>query len=73
MVVDGLEFTRKWLKQGKDKLAAVHSPQQGIVDEEGDGASVLSPKSILTCSYLQLLEWDNKNIFPEVNILQNRN
>ncbi|XP_014662644.1 PREDICTED: T-complex protein 11-like protein 1 isoform X2 [Priapulus caudatus] len=66
---DGLEFTRKWLKLNKDKLLVVDSPPEGDLIRELNRNRVVSPTSIIARSYLDLLEWDDKKIFPETLLM----
>lgn len=55
--VDGLKYTRKWLKQVYQKILE-SSPEQEP-----------SHNDILTEAYLELLEWKDDDIFPEALLL----
>lgn len=55
--VDGLEYTRKWLKQSYEKILESSPEQQP------------SHMDILNKAYLELLEWKDDAIFPEALLL----
>lgn len=62
--IDGLELTKLWLKRSFEKLSdsTDSSPTEGATS-----SSMVSPASILNEAYAELLNWDDKQIFPEVH------
>ncbi|XP_023215903.1 T-complex protein 11-like protein 1 isoform X1 [Centruroides sculpturatus] len=61
--VDGLECTREWLKRNYKK---VMDASKDLPNNEEQAPSYTK---ILTSSYLELLEWDDKNLFPETLLI----
>ncbi|KAJ8311036.1 hypothetical protein KUTeg_011420, partial [Tegillarca granosa] len=68
--IDGLEFTKQWLKRSFEKLSDITEPS---ATEGASSSSMGSPASILNEAYVELLNWDDNQIFPETLVIdQNR-
>ncbi|XP_002740324.1 T-complex protein 11-like protein 1 [Saccoglossus kowalevskii] len=81
--VDGLEFTKKWLKDAAEKIVALqqafHAAQTAsstVVD--GATASTMAtaptmatipPAVVLNQGYINLLQWDDLQLFPETLLM----
>lgn len=61
---DGLEFTREWLKRNYHKVI------EALKNNDSDNEKI-SPSfmKVLTSSYLELLEWNDDNLFPETLLI----
>ncbi|XP_013772949.1 T-complex protein 11-like protein 1 [Limulus polyphemus] len=64
LCVDGLEFTRQWLRRSFTKLQ--HESPAEFGDKAGASkVPVSSEHNVLITAYIELLEWDDNNVFPE--------
>ena len=60
--MDGLQYTKQWITRSADKLQYPETP-------DGGATAALpqpTPVVILTTAYMELLEWDENQTFPEV-------
>lgn len=62
--IDGLEFTKAWLKRSHDKITDVNAV------EEAMSLPLATPAAIVNEAYIELLDWDEKNVIPEVKWLE---
>ena len=63
--VDGLECTKQWLARSFERLSFTLDP--GCQAEGTSQANLATPAAILNEAYMELLQWNDANIFPEVN------
>ncbi|KAK3098937.1 hypothetical protein FSP39_024473 [Pinctada imbricata] len=65
--VDGLLFTRKWLRRNFDKLTDVDV----VVSQDGGAgcAPLVTPAAVLNESYIELLHWNEKELYPETLLM----
>ena len=59
--IDGLEFTKAWLKRSHDKITDVNAVEEAMV------LPLATPAAIMNEAYIELLNWDDKNVIPEVD------
>ncbi len=73
--MDGLVYTKQWLTRNTEALEAKqsspqHTPGGATVAASTDGATAApvapTPNAILNHAYLELMDWDDENVFPEV-------
>lgn len=58
--IDGLEFTKAWLKRSHDKITDVNAV------EEAMALPLATPAAIMNEAYIELLDFEEKNVIPEV-------
>jgi hypothetical protein len=61
MFVDGLKYTRKWLLRH-----LMNARNDDVILDEDKNASHNVMESVLGQAYLELLEWNDLNPYPEV-------
>ncbi|XP_048765926.2 T-complex protein 11-like protein 1 isoform X2 [Ostrea edulis] len=61
--IDGLEFTKVWLKRSHDKITDVNAV------EEAMSLPLATPAAILNEAYIELLHWDERNVIPETLVM----
>nr|XP_022291172.1 T-complex protein 11-like protein 1 [Crassostrea virginica]XP_022291173.1 T-complex protein 11-like protein 1 [Crassostrea virginica] len=61
--IDGLEFTKAWLKRSHDKITDVNAV------EEAMALPLATPAAIMNEAYIELLNWDDKNVIPETLVM----
>ena len=72
--MDGLQFTKAWLRRNAEKLAqakeaACMSPPAAddpTTSETTPSSPQQTPNLILNTAFLEILDWDDSNIYPEV-------
>ena len=66
--LDGLQYTKAWLYKSFEKLKSENK------DSTNEAAAVTmpTPASIMNEAYMQLLDWNPEEMFPEVSIVQFR-
>jgi len=75
--VDGLQFTRSWLARSADHIKTRQSSAESAAGVEPEAASSSSEPSTsstspatanatLNAAFLELLDWDDDRVFPEV-------
>ena len=80
--VDGLQFTRSWLQRSADRVNACQTSTESAAatTAEATAASSLeastssalpvsstSANATLNAAFLELLDWDDDRVFPEVS------
>ncbi|XP_050390427.2 T-complex protein 11-like protein 1 [Patella vulgata] len=64
--LDGLQFAKVWLKNSHDKL-------KRLEDEVNTGTAtpvlMATPQAIMNEAYMELLQWNNNNPFPEMCLM----
>lgn len=68
---DGLICTRQWLKRNADKLmeAQLQNDSVATLGATSPAETLPSTAAILTASYMDLLQWNKDNEFPETLIM----
>lgn len=61
---DGLEFTRNWLRRNAQK---VFTPSELPQASTSTAAPKPTPNFLLNTAYLEVLDWNHENIYPEVS------
>ena len=61
--IDGLELTKLWLSRSFERL----SPENNTSTEGAAEANQATPATILNGAYMEILQWDDSHIFPEVH------
>ena len=64
--IDGLELTKLWLSRSYEKLR----PEGQSTAEGATDASQTTPAAILNGAYMEILQWDDSHIFPEVYLIK---
>ncbi|KAK3593201.1 hypothetical protein CHS0354_002727 [Potamilus streckersoni] len=64
--VDGLEFTKEWLKRSFDRLQqeAGQTPLEGATQN-----TPVTPAAVMNGAYMELLNWDENNVYPETLLI----
>ena len=60
--IDGLELTKLWLSRSFEKLRPDGESAAGGATEPNQA----TPAAILNGAYMEILQWDDSHIFPEV-------
>lgn len=61
--IDGLEFTKAWLKRSHDKITDVNAV------EEAMALPLATPAAIMNEAYIELLDFEEKNVIPETLVM----
>jgi len=76
--VDGLQFTRSWLQRAVDRVnpremasesATAAAPSSSSEEDSSSSAlpvSSTAANAALNAAFLELLDWDDDRVFPEV-------
>ncbi|KAL3884124.1 hypothetical protein ACJMK2_030346 [Sinanodonta woodiana] len=64
--VDGLEFTKEWLKRSFERLQ--HEAGQTPLEGATQNAPV-TPAAVMNGAYMELLNWDENNVYPETLLI----
>ena len=77
--VDGLQFTRSWLQRSADRINTRQMATESAAAAEAASASLSEASSssalpvsstvanaTLNAAFLELLDWDDDRVFPEV-------
>ena len=60
--IDGLELTKLWLSRSFERLR----PEDNTSTEGAAEVNQATPATILNGAYMEILQWDDSHIFPEV-------
>jgi len=69
--VDGLQYTRSWLTRSADCIKTSQLVSELAAETEASAsfaapASGAAANSVLNAAFLELLDWDDSRVFPEV-------
>ena len=67
--IDGLEYTKAWLKRNHQKLlesSSFEGNSSSASATESQWSRIMSPNSVLASAFMELLDWDTSQILPEV-------
>ena len=65
--IDGLQFTKPWLERAYLKHDSGACPSSSSPAASASSSlTPATPAAILNCAYMELFEWDENQVFPEV-------
>ena len=67
--IDGLQFAKAWLERAFLKYNADAAETASSQNASATTSSPATPAAILNTAYMELLDWDENQVFPEVGTM----